>query len=345
MSVGFSNSWRGAGTIVFLLSVTTFSVLRAADEPRPRGRPIEFSDVNGGTSSTNAITLGSHSLRPNSLEPSGQLDSLDFRSGQPVALPPPSSGPVVSRKRNKQSDDWASPDDVINNYVMEHILGLPGYFADFSDDEQATRFPSTGNRGSLSRGRGRTNSAAGKRISFGGREGASDDQPDARTERGSGRATLFDGTMSSAKTLINVDRDGFDLSARRLEGSSGLFGDNRRVDTTADEKRDRKMLEQQLDTFRKNLSFQTPAPAENFKPVAITPTPGFAPVGGTFSSAPQTPLGSWPGVANPAFYSGVPTAPTAPSAPGLPGYVPPAPPDPNRFSRPEPVVVAPRRQF
>jgi hypothetical protein len=343
MSVGFSNSWRSAGTIVFLLSVTAFSVLRAADEPRPRGRPIEFSDVNGRTSSTNAITIGSPSLRrPNSLEPSGQLDSLDFRSGQLLPLPPPSSGSVVSRKRDKLSDDWTSPDDVINNYVMEHILGLPGYF---SDDDQATPFPSKGNRGSLSRSRGRTNSPAGKRISFGDRDGAGDNQPDARSERGSGRGTLFDGTMSSGKTLINVDPDGFDLSARRLEGFAGLIGDNRRVDRMADEKRDRVMREQQLDTFRKNLSFQAPAPAENFKPVAIMPTPGFAPIGGTFSPAPQTPLGSWPGSANPAFYSGVPTAPTAPSAPGLPGYVPPDSPAPNRFSRPEPVVVTPRRQF
>jgi hypothetical protein len=228
---------------------------------------------------------------------------------------------------------------------MEHILGLPGYF---SDDEQATLFPSKGNRGSLGRSQGRTNSPSGKRFSFGGREGASDDHPDAWSERGSGRAILFDGTMSSAKTPINVDLDGFDLSARRLEGSSGLFGENRRVDTMADEKRDQKMREQQLDTFRKNLSFQTPAPAENFKPAAIAPTPGFAPIGGTFGPAPQTPLGSWPGVANPAFYSGVPTfptAPTAPSAPGLPGYVPPDPPAPSRLSRPEPVVVAPRRQF
>jgi hypothetical protein len=157
--------------------------------------------------------------------------------------------------------------------------------------------------------------------------------------------------MSSAKTLINVDPDGFDLSVRRLEGSSGLFGDNRRVDTMAEEKRDQKMRERQLDTFRKNLSFQPPAPAENFKPVAITPTPGFAPIGGTFSPAPQTPQGSWPGAPNPAFSSGVPTstaiptAPTAPSAPGLPGYVPPDLSAPNRLSRPEPVVVAPRRQF
>jgi hypothetical protein len=142
-----------------------------------------------------------------------------------------------------------------------------------------------------------------------------------------------------------VDADGFDLSTRRLVGSSGLFGDNRRVDTMAEEKRDQKMREQQLDTFRKNLSFQPPAPAENFTPVAITPTPGFAPIGGTFSPAPQTPLGSWPGAANPAFYSGVPTAPTAPSAPGLPGYVPADPPAPIKLSRPEPVVVAPRRQF
>jgi hypothetical protein len=343
MSVGFSNSWRGAGTIVFLLSATTFSVLRAADEPRPRGRPIEFSNMNGGTSSTNAITLGSPSLRrPDSLEPSGQLDSLDFRSRGAIPLPPPSSEPGVSRKRTNQSDDWASPDDVINNYVMEHIMGLPGYF---SDGEQSTLFPSKGKRGSLSRSRARTNSPAGRSFSFGGREGASDDQPDAWSERGSGRASLFDGTMSSAKTLINVDPDGFDLSTRRLVGSSGLFGDNRRVDTMAEEKRDQKMREQQLDTFRKNLSFQPPAPAENFTPVAITPTPGFAPIGGTFSPAPQTPLGSWPGAANPAFYSGVPTAPTAPSAPGLPGYVPADPPAPSKLSRPEPVVVAPRRQF
>jgi hypothetical protein len=348
MSVGFSNSWCRAGTVVFLWSVVTFGALQAADEPRPRGRPIEFSDLNGGASSTNTITLGSPSLRrPETPDRLTKPGSLDFRASPPVLLRPPPSGIIISRKRNNSSDDWASPEDAMNNYVLEEILGLPGYY---SDDEQATAFFSKGNHGSLSRSRGRTNSPAGKGFSSSSRKGARDDQPDAdaEAERASDRAILLDGTASPMKTLFNGGPDGFDSSTRRPEGFAELFGNNRRVDTTVDEMRDRKAREEQLDTFRKNLSFQPPAPAENFKPVEMTPTPGFAPVGGTFSPAPQTPFSPLPGAVNPAFFSGVPSAPTVPTTPtvpGLPGYSPPDFSAPSKLSRPEPVVVNPRRQF
>jgi hypothetical protein len=345
MSVGFFNSWRRAGTVLFLLSVAALGTLRAAEEPRPRGRPIEFSDLNGGASSTNTITLGSPSLRRvDPLEGLTRQSSLDFRSSRPVPLPPPSSGVIIPNKRNNQSDDWASPDEVINNYVMEKIVGIPKYL---SDDSQLAPFSYRGDRGFLSRNRGQTNSPAWKGFSFADPEGATDDRRDGESERGSRRAISSDGTTASTKFLFGGGSGGYGSPTRGPESFAERMGYNRRVDTTADELRERKVREEQLDAFKKNLSFQPSAPAASFNPFAVAPAPGSTPLTGSGGLAPQTSFSPLPGSVNPTFISGVPTAPTAPGAPsvpGLPGYLPPEL-APNRLSRPEPVVVLPRRQF
>lgn len=332
---------------MFLGSVGMIGTVQAADEARPRGRPIVFSEINAGTSSTNTITLGSPSTGPFDLsERVSKPDSIDFRAPRFERMPAPSTGVIVSKKRNKQEDEWTSPEDAFDKYLMEEVLGLPDYL--LGDEDPLPGSPRR-NRGILSRHRGQTNSPAGDFSAASGPDQSAEGRPGVNSEQAPLRAIAAEGSLSPSKVTINPGSGSIGPPSRWLEGYSGAFGATRRVDMTPIEVRNRNARETQIDAFKGNLNLQPAARAERINPpAAIATSPFLAPASGVVNPVSQNPFRPPPGAFNPAFAPAAPTIPTAPTVPLAPSLPAPSTPDPTvqyKWMRPEPAPAFPRRQM
>jgi hypothetical protein len=321
--------------------------VQAADEARPRGRPIEFSDLNGGSSSTNSITLGSPSTgRLNLPDMVTKPGSIDLRVTPTDRLPSPSSGVVVSRKRKERKDEWTTPEDAFDRYLMEEVLGLPDFLT--GDDDPRLGAPRR-NRGILSRNRGQTNAPATLGPVSDSPEEAADEMPDTRSVQPSHRAILLEGTISPSKAQFSSDSASVGPPSRWLNSSSGTFTGGRSFESMPDGMRNSTPRETQAPVFQKSLSPQPAVSAERVNPpFTIGASPFSTPMNGTVNPPQQSLFNPLPGAFTPSFVPtapSIPTAPTVPLAPGLPGLSTPEPPAPNKWMRPDPAPAFPRRQM